>query len=246
MLKILQILFLIIAVAFFACFLFAKDSDFIAYMFIISGLSMLVNGLIEFKKNKKILGWVLVVVFILSVLVAILLMQMNKTESNEQTAPLVNPNIITSQNFEVSATSNNLTTSAQGTIFVKDDRSLQIVSSFVIDSNDWGGLAFYIPNGWRISNIFTSYPEQQKDVTPIHIWHSTNGLWDAMIEVGRNREYKATKGGSGTIIIDLTPPSHASSVNEVLINVEVGSSNEEGVKKMGTDFIEIPISFGQK
>ena len=64
-----------------------------------------------------------------------------------------------------------------------------------------------------------------------------------MIEVGRNREYKATKGGIGTIIIDLTPPTHVSTVNEVLINVEVGSSDEDGVKVMGTDFIEIPISF---
>ncbi|MGE7023492.1 DUF3953 domain-containing protein [Solibacillus cecembensis] len=40
-------------------------------MFIFSGLTMLVFGLIEFKKNKKIVGWFLVVVFILSIFVAI-------------------------------------------------------------------------------------------------------------------------------------------------------------------------------
>ena len=185
-------------------------------------------------------------IILLTIIVAgiiVFVVQMNKTESIEQTAPLINPNIISSQNFEVSATSHNLTTSAQGTVFVKDDRSLQIVSSFVIDSNDWGGLAFYIPKGWSVSNIFTSYPEQHQDIIPIHIWHSTNGRWDAMIEVGRNRDYKATKGGIGTIIIDLNPPTHVTTENEVLINVEVGSSYEDGVKVMGIDFIEIPISF---
>ena len=177
--------------------------------------------------KKPIIPFIIIVAVII-----VFVVQMNKIESNEQTAPLINPNIISSQNFEVSATSHNLTTSAQGTVFVKDDRSLQIVSSFVIDSNDWGGLAFYIPNGWSISNIITSYPDQQKDVNPVHIWHTTNGKWDAMIEVGRNREYKTTKGGIGTIIIDLTPPTHVSTVNEVLINIEVGSSDEDGVKVM--------------
>ncbi len=71
LLKILQILFSIIAVTFFGCFLFTKDNHFFAYMFLFSGLTMLVSGLIEFKKNKKIAGWVLVFVFILSVFVAI-------------------------------------------------------------------------------------------------------------------------------------------------------------------------------
>ena len=71
LLKILQILFSIIAAAFGGCFLFTKDNHFFAYMFLFSGLTMLVCGLIEFNKNKKITGWMLVVVFILSVFVAI-------------------------------------------------------------------------------------------------------------------------------------------------------------------------------
>ena len=71
MLKVLQILFSIIAVAFACYFLFAKNFHLIAYMFIFSGLTMLVSGLIEFKKDKKIVGWFLVVVFILSIFVAI-------------------------------------------------------------------------------------------------------------------------------------------------------------------------------
>ena len=71
LLKILQILFSIIAVAFAGCFLFTKNFHFIGYMFIFSGSTMLVVGLIEFKKNKKIMGWLQVVVFILSIFASI-------------------------------------------------------------------------------------------------------------------------------------------------------------------------------
>jgi len=40
-------------------------------MFLFAGLAILMLGLKEFKRNKKMWGWMLVVAFILSIFVAI-------------------------------------------------------------------------------------------------------------------------------------------------------------------------------
>ena len=71
MLKILQILFSIITVAFAGYGLFTRDFQFQAYMMLFLGLTMLVLGLQEVKRNKKVTGWMLIGVFAFSIFAAI-------------------------------------------------------------------------------------------------------------------------------------------------------------------------------
>ena len=71
MLKILQILFSIITVAFAGFVLYTKDFQFVLFMNVFLGLTMLVVGLQEFKKNKKITGWMGIGVFVFSIYAAI-------------------------------------------------------------------------------------------------------------------------------------------------------------------------------
>lgn len=71
MLKILQIIFSIITVVFAGYGLFTKNFQFQAYMILFLGLTMLVLGLQEFKRNKKIMGWMLIGVFAFSIFAAI-------------------------------------------------------------------------------------------------------------------------------------------------------------------------------
>lgn len=71
MLKILQIIFSIITVAFAGYGLFTRDFQFQAYMMLFLGLTMLVLGLQEFKRNKKVTGWMLIGVFAFSIFAAI-------------------------------------------------------------------------------------------------------------------------------------------------------------------------------
>ena len=71
MLKILQILFSIITIALASYGLVTQDFQLGAYMMLFLGLTMLVLGLQEFKKNKKITGWLLIGVFAFSMLVVI-------------------------------------------------------------------------------------------------------------------------------------------------------------------------------
>ena len=71
MLKILQILFSIIVLALASYGLVTQDFQLQAYMILFLGLTMLVLGLKEFKRNKKLLGWMLIGVFAFSVFVVI-------------------------------------------------------------------------------------------------------------------------------------------------------------------------------
>ncbi|NIK75520.1 hypothetical protein FHS15_000620 [Paenibacillus castaneae] len=100
-------------------------------------------------------------------------------------------------------------TAAKGTIFVKGNEGkveqVQIIASIEIDPNDWGGVAFYIPPKWHISNIMISYPEnktQSKPADYVATWTTadTENEWKAWIEVGRDRSYRPTGGGTGTVV----------------------------------------------
>lgn len=71
MLKILQIIFSIITVAFAGYGLLTRDFQFQAYMMLFLGLTMLILGLQEFKRNKKVTGWMLIGVFAFSIFAAI-------------------------------------------------------------------------------------------------------------------------------------------------------------------------------
>ena len=71
MLKILQIIFSIITVALASYGLVTQDFQLGAYMILFLGLTMLVLGIQEFKKDKKITGCMLIVVFVFSMVVAI-------------------------------------------------------------------------------------------------------------------------------------------------------------------------------
>ena len=181
----------------------------------------------------------------LALVIVFIVVKNNNASSLEHTST-VNDDIAFVQSFNLSAGSTDLNTSVQGTIFVKENNSIQIAAFVDIDPEDWGGVAFYIPNGWIIANISSNYPEQQQSANNVSIWTTTDAKWNTMIEVGRNREYKQSEGGRGTVIIDLVPSSNTRTDVERSISVEVGSSEVNGVKTMGTDFIEIPISFGQK
>lgn len=71
MLKLFKILFSITAIAFGIYGLVTQDFKFQGAMLLFMGLTFLIVGLQEFKKNKKANGWGCVAVFILSLYVSI-------------------------------------------------------------------------------------------------------------------------------------------------------------------------------
>jgi len=163
----------------------------------------------------------------------------------------VNKNIILQRGFNVSSDSTELNTSAKGTVFIKEvegnPEEVQIVASVEIDTNDWGGVTFYITNDWNISNITSSYPENESQMIPadyIATWGTsdTEPEWGKRIEIGRDRNYVPTIGGTGTIVIDLFLDKELAPKPETFnIMVAVGSDEKEGVKIVETDNTQISI-----
>lgn len=163
----------------------------------------------------------------------------------------VNKNIILQRGFNVSSDSTELNTSAKGTVFISEVEGnpveVQIVAAIEIDPNDWGGVTFYITNDWNISNIISSYPENESQMIPtdyIDTWTTSDpeSEWSKRIEIGRDRNYVPTIGGTGTIVIDLFLDKELETKPEVFnIMVTVGSAEKEGAKIVDTDNTQISI-----
>lgn len=184
------------------------------------------------------------------ILIVFILLFLN-TNKNEAYEPVVNGNIIQVKNFDLDAKSTNLKTMTQGSIFVESEKQLidhiKIVAHIEIDPADWGGVAFYIPDQWSVSSITSSYPEHQSKLKPaeyVSTWmdSSDDSSWRTMIEIGRERNYIANGGGTGTIVIELSPDKKGESPsNSLKIGIEVGSEDKAGKRVMGTDSVEVHV-----
>ncbi|EHQ35229.1 hypothetical protein [Methanoplanus limicola] len=173
--------------------------------------------------------------------------------NNSYTAAVENENIILIRGFSVNSESAGINTSAKGTVFIRGSEgvpeNVQIVAGVEIDPGDWGGVAFYIPDGWHISGITSSFPENKSGAMPpeyyVSAWTTagTGYNWSTMVEVGRDRTFTPVGGGTGTVLIDLVPVENSESVNAKApgILVSVGSDEKDGINICGTDSIEIPV-----
>ena len=174
-----------------------------------------------------------------------------KGSIKEMDDPRINKNIILQDSFNVSADSSKLNTSAIGTVFIKEVKGnpeeIQIISSIEIDPSDWGGVTFYIADGWRVSNITSSYPENEPQLMPadyIATWTTSDSRheWGKRIEIGRDRDYVPTIGGTGTIVIDLALEKKISPAPKIFeLLVAVGSDEKGGVKIVETDNTKVSI-----
>lgn len=189
---------------------------------------------------------------VLITIVTAIIFQLSSKEEKPFHDTAVNEKIVQTRSFSVNSDSTDLNTSAKGTVFIRGDegmiKHIQIVASIEIDPNDWGGVAFNIPDKWYISNITSSYPENEtpsnpEDYSTTWTTASNEAEWTSRIEVGRDRSYRPTGGGTGTVVIDLVPDQNAIRPSETFnIAVAVGSDERNGTKIVDTDSINIPIS----
>lgn len=195
-----------------------------------------------------------IAIIFISICLLILLNACGNSNSISKKDIVVNDNIIHTKGFDVSSDSSEMNTSAKGTVYIKGSEKIpekvQIVVLIEIDPNDWGGVVFYVPDGWSVSGITSSYPENEIQTIPmdyVATWTTADmkSEWKTMIEVGRDRSYIPTGGGTGTVVIDLIPNKNVMQRPETFTTmVSVGSDERDGVKIVGTDSItvEIPLS----
>ncbi|WP_066498221.1 hypothetical protein [Abyssisolibacter fermentans] len=165
---------------------------------------------------------------------------------------IVNENIIQIKDFRVNSDSTKMNTSVKGTIFIEGTEEIpehiHIVAWIEVDPDDWGGVVFYIPKKWNVSNIISSYPENKAQALPaeyVTTWHTTDSElyeWHKFIEIGRDHSYIPTGGGTGTVVIDLVPDENAiQQLEKFNIMIAVGCDKKNGIKILETDSISIEI-----
>lgn len=78
-------------------------------------------------------------------------------------------------------------TVATGNVYVQNvqgQMKATIIAAVVIGEDDWGGVSFYIPKGWNVLSVLSSYPnEDNKDKA-----NSNASVWntnDSEAELGQ-------------------------------------------------------------
>jgi len=158
-----------------------------------------------------------------------------------------NEGITKIENFSISSKNTDLLTSVDGTVFYNGTQaSAQIIASFYIDPQDWGGVAFYFPSGWQISGVKSSYPQGNQEIDPygpVTILSTVDETvkWATSLEIARDF-ISASKhsGGYGTIVIDLSYKNEQPQ-NALKFAVNIGSKVKNGFKITGTDTVEINL-----
>ncbi len=200
--------------------------------------------------NRKA-GYVVIAALIVLVAAAPFLAAINGENSGDDTK--VNKDVIRTRAFSVNSDSVKVNTSAKGTVFIKGAEGIpehvQIVARIEIDPDDPGGVVFHIPVKWHISGITSSYPENKTQATPadyVTTLTTADPLreWNAMIGIGCDFFTCApTRGGGGTVVIDLVPDKNAVPQSEnCSIMVAVGSDERNGTKIVGPDYVKVPLS----
>jgi hypothetical protein len=188
----------------------------------------------------------------LSVLVIIFLIGLIALSCHNPTipSPSSNNDVINYKDFFLSAEKVNLNTLTRGTIFVRGDikkpEAVRIlISAWVeIDTADWGGVSFNIPQGWEVNSIISDYPQgnsKPENYIATLQTESPNEQYQRIIEIGCTRHGAAEpQGGEGNVLIELAPKSSELPENFETI-IGVGSENDYILNPVH-DTIQVPLN----
>ncbi|HSW58861.1 MAG TPA: hypothetical protein VLH15_10685 [Dehalococcoidales bacterium] len=187
-------------------------------------------------------------IIITGLLILFAAMSCSNTQSSNSR---VNSSVINFRHFDLNAQTVGLRTSAKGTIFVEGDikksdkRSVKILASIEIDPDDWGGVTFYTPQEWKVTNFDTDYPQGNPHPEKYaSIWNE-GGSTKAMICISTYLRTPQTGGGGGNVILQLEPASQEQKLPENLeIGVGIGSKGDKsggGIVGPISIIISIPL-----
>lgn len=157
----------------------------------------------------------------------------------------VNKDVLYFQDFALSAEAVDLNTNVKGTIFVKGDkekpekRHIQISARVEVDPQDWGGVGFYITEGWNVTNIASDFPRGSS--TPERYTTTLSAGGEArMVYIGHSRMSAVSGGGEGSIVIEFDPVGKDLPANTA-ITVGVGSKGDVIVNPVSQK-IPVPLN----
>lgn len=172
----------------------------------------------------------------------------NKTGNNAIT---VNQDIAHIKEFEISTELPDSNTVAKGNVYIQNAQGqtkATIIAAVVIREDDWGGVSFYVPKGWNISNVLSSYPDESNKGEANNnasIWNTNDSEaeWDSFVEIGRNPERlpSPTGGGTGTVVIEAISDKDVSTPDKFSLLVSVGSEFRNGNPVVGVEQTTVEI-----
>jgi hypothetical protein len=162
-----------------------------------------------------------------------------------------NKDVINYRDFYLSAENVSLTTMTGGTIFVRGDtekpeeRMVQITAWMEIDPADWGGVSFSIPQGWKVENIASDYPQgnpkPEEYITVIQT--AANRTFNKVIHVGTTKLGAPKElGGNGNLIIELAPESGKEELGENFQTIIAVGSKYDYIINPVHETYEVPLN----
>lgn len=186
--------------------------------------------------------------FICCMLLLIALLLAGCIQDMATTNTPINQNLLQVKNFNISTDLATDNTSAVGDIYFQksaDHITVTILASINIGANDWAGVSFYIPKGWEISNILSSYPDDNmaSEKSEAVVWSTEDAdyLWDSYIEIGHDYNQQPTGGGKGTVLLELVNNENNSDADSFTLMVTVGSDMQNDSAIIGTNTLTIEI-----
>ncbi|MCL2046263.1 MAG: hypothetical protein FWG88_07740 [Oscillospiraceae bacterium] len=137
----------------------------------------------------------------------------------------------------------------QGTILVSqsaiDVYNIKIVAQVSIPIGDWGGVAFFLPDGCYVKDVLCTLPEELvagNEMINLLYTGSENDLkYSTVIEIARNR-YGESSGGEGIIYIEIIIPiNNNEQINELIFGIEVGAKKVGNTVYWGLEHDELIV-----
>lgn len=172
----------------------------------------------------------------------------NETGNNAMT---VNQDIIQIKEFEISTELPDSNTVAKGNVYIQNVRGQMkatIIAAVIIGEDDWGGISFYIPRGWNILEVLSSFPDERNKGKANYnssVWNTkdSEAQWVSFVEIGRNPERlpSSTGGGTGTVVIETMSDKDVSTPDKFSLLVSVGSELRDGNPIVGVEHTTVEI-----
>lgn len=205
-------------------------------------------------KGKNFMGqakrYILIILAAIALIALVYVVYVGSGDDNQQETQ-INDGLLASKSFSVDSKSTNLETCVKGTIFLSGEdgvlKNVKIVAEVIVDPEDWGGAAFYVPKGWDIDEITSSWQAngQPLDGESVGVWKtgSTDYEWNKFIEIGTEHNWTPSGGGRGLLIIELSVSEGALIGSSVFnLMVAIGFEEREGIKVMHPDYEVIETS----
>jgi hypothetical protein len=156
-----------------------------------------------------------------------------------------NGNIASFKDFYLAAASTDLSTYVRGTVFIygQTDKSTKAIITVwvVVDPQDFGGIIIDLPNGWSVTSLVSSYPENY-----IHLWEGAAAKPNKELQIGSDVGPVLTGVGQGNVVLTLEPNQNTTALTgQFEVYIAAGSKTlDNGMKVEGTDSTTIDVPLG--